>query len=114
MPATLTKLTLIAAMLAMSTSGTIQAQEKAVDVPPPPLIPEGMDEEDSFQADVIIRKGKDKVVEEYRVNGRLYMVRITPKIGKPYYLRYPDGPEGRVIRRELDDINTPFWKLFEW
>jgi hypothetical protein len=106
--------TLFTILLAASLSGISRAEEKAVEVPPPPVIPEGFDEDDSIQADVTIRKGKDKVIEEFRVNGALYMVRITPKIGKPYYLRYPEGEKGRVIRKELDDINTPFWKLFEW
>jgi len=106
--------TLLTTLLAISAIGISQAEEKAVEVPPPPLIPEGFDEEDSMQADVVIRKGKDKVIEEYRINGQLYMVRITPKKGKPYYIRYPEGEKGRVIRKELDDINTPFWKLFEW
>jgi len=100
-------------LLALGGYGLTLAEEKAIDVPPPPVIPEDIDEE-SMQADVVIRKGKDQVVEEFRVNGQLYMVRITPKIGKPYYIRYPDGANGRPIRRELDDINTPFWKLFEW
>ncbi len=101
-------------LLAVAGPGITLAEEKTVDVPPPPALPEGVDNEDSMQADVVIRKGKDKVIEEFRVNGQLYMVRITPKIGKPYYIRYPDGANGRTIRRELDDINTPFWKLFEW
>jgi len=114
MPATFIKQILFVAFAAITSLASSHAQEQPAEVPPPPVIPEGFDEQDSMQADVVIRKGKDKVIEEYRVNGQLYMVKIIPKIGKPYYIRYPDGPEGRVIRRELDDINTPFWKLFEW
>ena len=94
----------------------LQAEKKAepVEVPPPPAIPDQLEDETNIKADVTIRKGRDKVIEEYRVNGQLYLVKITPKVGKPYYLRYPEGAEGKVIRRELEDINTPFWKLFEW
>lgn len=95
-------------------SGVNLAEEKAAPVPPPPDLPSIGEDIDSMQADVVIRKGKDQVVEEFRVNGELYMVRITPKVGKPYYIRYPDGEKGRQIRKDLDDINTPFWKLFEW
>jgi hypothetical protein len=86
-------------------------------VPPPPPIPDLPDmggNEQDIHADVTIRKGKDEVVEEYRIHGQLYMVRVIPSVGKPYYLRYPEGANGRVIRRELDDIQTPYWKLFEW
>ena len=115
MMSTLTKTFLATSLLlAIAGPGITQAEEKAIEVPPPPALPEGVDGEQSMQADVVIRKGADKVIEEYRVNGELYMVRITPKIGKPYYIRYPDGAKGRTIRKELDDINTPFWKLFEW
>ncbi len=114
MPANLTKMITSAALLALLAAPLAQAEDKPAEVPAPPDIPEGFDEQDSFEADVVIRKGKDRVIEEYRVNGELYMVRITPKVGKPYYIRYPDGPKGRVIRKELEDINTPFWKLFEW
>lgn len=116
MPAKIIRTTLISILLATAVTYPAYAEEKAVEVPPPPALPEGYDDndEDSMKADVVIRKGKKGVIEEYRVNGELYMVRITPKKGKPYYIRYPDGEKGRVIRRELDDINTPFWKLFEW
>lgn len=88
---------------------------KKADVPPPPPAVSGdFQEQDEIKADVTIRRGKDKVIEEYRINGRLYMVRVIPTRGKPYYIRYPEGEHGRVIRKELDDIQTPFWKLFEW
>ena len=92
----------------------LQAAEPSAEVPPPPVIPEGFEEESNIKADVTIRKGKDKVIEEYRISGKLYMVRIIPTIGKPYYIKYPEGESGRVIRHELEDIKTPFWKLFEW
>jgi len=109
-----TKTMLIIPLLMLTCSvGQVQAEEKTIDVPPPPALPEGADD-DSIKADVVIRRDEDKVVEEFSVNGELYMVRITPKVGKPYYIRYPDGAKGRSVRKELDDINTPFWKLFEW
>jgi hypothetical protein len=40
------------------------------------------------------------------------MVRIIPKVGKPYYIKYSE--DGNQIRGELEDIQTPYWKLFEW
>lgn len=113
MPYKLVRYILLTLLLSVAINSA-QAEEKTVDVPPPPLIPEGFDEEDSIKTDVVIRKGKDGVIEEFRVNGQLYMVRITPNKGKPYYIRYPEGEKGRMIRQDLDDINTPFWKLFEW
>ena len=35
------------------------------------------------EPDVTIRQDGDRTVEEYRVNGFLYAVKITPKNGKP-------------------------------
>lgn len=90
------------------------AEDKPVHVPPPPAIPDKFEEQSRIQADVVIRKGKNKVIEEYRINGDLYLVRIIPTVGKPYYIRYPDGAAGPAIRSDLEEIKTPFWKLFEW
>ncbi len=101
----------------LSLSTAVTAGNQKPEVPPPPDMPadfKDFDEQSSIKADVTIHKGKKKVIEEYRINGRLYMIRVIPKIGKPYYIRYSDAASGQAIRRELDDISTPFWKLFEW
>ena len=88
----------------------------SMQLPEPPPLPEEYvqeaEENSETKADVTIRRDKKKVIEEYRINGRLYMVRITPKGGKPYYIKYSE--DGNVIRGELEDIQTPYWKLFEW
>ena len=53
--------------------------------------------------------------EEYRAGGRLYMVKITPKRGFPYYLVDTDG-DGIMDMRHHDptDISIPQWRLFSW
>lgn len=35
---------------------------------------------------ITIRSENGTLIEEYRLRGKLYMVRITPPRGKPYYL----------------------------
>ena len=52
----------------------------------------------------IVQKG-DKTVEEYRLNGFLYAVKVTPKKGKPYFLVRADGSEGNFIRADKPDID---------
>ncbi|MCE7032129.1 DUF2782 domain-containing protein [Lysobacter sp. GX 14042] len=49
------------------------------------------------------------VIEEYRVNGRLQVVKVTPGRGPVYYLMDSD-------RDGNPDENVPavYWKLFEW
>lgn len=86
---------------------------KATAPPPPPIVQDdGQDPAEQIQPDVTIKRGEQEVIEEYRINGRLYMVRIFPKVGKPYYLVYPeDGSNPQ--RYPLDDSPT-YWKLFEW
>ena len=58
------------------------------EVPEPPelaLPAPGADQEDaSLEPQVTItRRGEDQV-EEYRLNGRLYMIKVIPRIGLPY------------------------------
>lgn len=99
-------------------SATLVAQEEA---PPPPSLPEqeqaeaapAQDEE--LEAEVtIIRRGED-VVEEYRVGGQLYMVKITPSKGLPYYLIDSDGDGVLETRRnELDNPEVVKWRIFSW
>jgi hypothetical protein len=92
---------------------------KPATAPPPPDMPQQdtgslIDEVPPIKPDVTIRKEKEQTVEEYRINGQLYKVKITPLHGKPYYLLYPDGIHGPIIRRELSDIQTPAWVIFSW
>jgi hypothetical protein len=61
----------------------------------------------------IIQKGHDKI-EEYRLNGKLYMVKVTPPIGVPYYLVDEDG-SGTM--RQMDPnrrVIIPRWVLLRF
>jgi hypothetical protein len=62
----------------------------------------------------IIRK-KDTVIEEYRVNGRIRFVKITPSSGSPYYMVDTDG-DGILETRDDNFTNPPInqWILLEW
>lgn len=46
----------------------------------------------------IRNKGRERI-EEYRIKGKLYMVRVTPPKGKPYYLVDQMG-RGEFTRHE--------------
>lgn len=62
----------------------------------------------------IIDRG-DALIEEYRVNGRLYMVRIIPRFGLPYYLVDTNGDGSFDMRtNDLDSISTPMWVIYSW
>lgn len=66
--------------------------------------------------EVTIKDGQDEVISEFRINGQLYMIRITPKKGVPYYLVDSDG-DGNLETRwnELaPEILIPSWVLLRW
>ncbi len=79
----------------------------------PPPLPE---EEAELQPEVVIRKRGSNTVEEYRINGRLYKVRVKPPGGAPYFLIDTDG-DGLMDTRRTDlnaEIVVPQWVLFRW
>lgn len=63
----------------------------------------------------IIQRGQERV-EEYRMNNRVYMIKVTPAKGYPYYLVDSDGDGNFDTRRsELDSkIIIPQWVLLRW
>lgn len=93
------------------------------DVPPPPPMPEERSDaptppaevEDLLEPQVTIIRREREVIEEYRVSGQLYMVRITPRSGPPYFLIDSDGDGSLETRRnELSNPEIPQWVLFRW
>ena len=81
-----------------------------------PTIPDEEDDSRNIpQPEVRIIRKKDAVIEEYRVNGRLRYVKITPTVGPPYYMVDTDG-DGVLETRENDLDNPPInqWILLEW
>jgi hypothetical protein len=77
--------------------------------PSPPPATGGFSDE---EPEVTIVKKKDQTVEEYRVGGKLYMIKITPKVGKPYYL-VDDQGDGKFSRQESLDsgLRPPRWVI---
>jgi hypothetical protein len=101
---------------ALLLAGPVIAAEPGEPLPPPPLTESAaIEEAEELQPEVTIRTRGDATVEEYRSNGRLYMVKITPSRGYPYYLIDSDGDGSFDTRRnELDPPNINRWILFRW
>ena len=54
------------------------------------------------------------VVEEYRQNGRIYMVKVRPERGVPYTLMDTNG-DGRLDDSDADGPVRPvYYTLYEW
>ena len=85
-----------------------KAPGKLEPLPPPPA----MGNEDSDEPGVTITKQTGQTIEEYRVGGRLYMIKVTPKVGKPYYL-IDDRGDGKFARQESLDsgFRPPSWVI---
>lgn len=83
------------------------------DAPAPPTIaPEAGGVEPEVR---VINKG-DQRIEEYRVNGKLYMMKVTPNNGKgkPYFLQ---DPEGSGYMKQVDPsqrVVIPSWVLMRF
>lgn len=79
-------------------------------IPPPP----GVVDPDLEPQVTITQKGEDKV-EEFRIKGRLYMVKVTPPHGKPYYLI---DTRGDGMLRRFDDLSpnfmVPMWVIHQF
>lgn len=95
--------------------------EEFAPAPPPPAMeaetssPAAAGEEAMPEPEVTIIKRKEETIEEYRLNGQLYMVKITPNKGYPYYLIDSDGDGSLETRRnELDNPPVIQWKILQW
>ncbi|MFN0164502.1 MAG: DUF2782 domain-containing protein [Burkholderiales bacterium] len=88
-----------------------QRLEPLPDVPPPPR----MSIDPSAEPTVtIIQRGREKV-EEFRIRGRLYMVRVTPPGGVPYVLvdQKGDGQFAAPTSGPADahNLSVPMWVI---
>ncbi len=69
-----------------------------------------------IEPSVTLKERENRIVEEYRVNNNLYMIKITPSIGAPYYLVDEDGSGDMEWNRGRSELerNVPQWALFSW
>lgn len=107
-------------VLATSAMAAEEAPPPAlIPIPEQPDIPPPVENGQPMQPDVtIIRREKD-TVEEYRINNRLYMVKIKPDIGPAYYLTDTDGDgemdtRSNAIERGANSMRIPQWVLLSW
>jgi len=114
---------LIAFTVVFLSSGPLLAQqdlEKPPPIPPvdaedAPIPPKIQDEQ--IEPTVTIREEENRQIEEYRMNGQIYMVKITPKGGIPYYYIDTDGDgqlELDVDKRAMNPVQPVYWKVKEW
>ena len=85
-----------------------------LDEPPPP--PPIVQTDPALEPQVTVRTEGDQTIQEYRVNGKVYMQRVTPKHGRPYVLMDHKG-DGTFSKQDntLDNGNrVAQWVLLEF
>lgn len=84
-------------------------------LPEPPPIPPEIASDPDLEPQITITRRATETIEEYRVGGRLTMIKVTPKTGRPYYL-VADGTGGTWVRRDSLDpgLKVPMWLLFSF
>ncbi len=89
-----------------------KASEPAVQ---PPLPPKKVPSDQSLPTVSVRTDDEGQLIEEYRINGQVYMMRVTPKKGQPYFLLDSDG-DGNLETTPIDgeQVQPVFWKLFAW
>ena len=68
------------------------------------------------QPEVTTRVEGDQTITEYRLKGRLYMQRVTPKHGRAYVLvdNKGDGTFSRLEQTLDQQVRVPQWVLLEF
>ncbi len=86
----------------------------ATEIPDPPLpVQSGEPLEPEI---TIIRRGT-KLIHEYRMDGKLYKVKVVPDIGPAYYMIDSDGDGEMEEVRNSDlekGLNVQQWQIYSW
>ena len=105
------------------TASTTQAQtelgppdEAAAPVPRQEISEEESQGFTNEQGEVKIIERGDETIEEYRLNGRVYMIKVTKKGFPPYYLidRDGDGTMEEQVSEIPDNVKPPSWVIKRW
>lgn len=116
---------ILASMVAaIAVSLTLAAAAQQMAPPPPPKLeplPEAPPAPPAVAADPELKPQVTKIerenetVEEYRVNGKLNMVKVTPRHGRPYYL-IANAKTGAFMRYDSLDsgLKVPLWLLYSF
>ena len=104
-------------LLALALPAAAQAPVKPPNlqpVPEPPPPPPGLELDPALEPQVTILKRGTDTVEEFRIAGKLYMIKVTPPHGVPYYMVDRQG-DGKFVRDDTQSqIRPPMWVIFSF
>jgi hypothetical protein len=84
-------------------------------VPEPPDIPQTLQSGEVMEPDITIVESDKGTLYEYRLNGHLYMIKVQPAVGAPYYLLDTNG-DGVMDAQEDHPYSggIPQWLILTW
>lgn len=80
---------------------------------PPPLPPD-MDIDPDLEPQITIIKRGEDTIEEHRLNGELYMIKVIPRVGFPYYLVKNRGRLNAHPGEPGSNVSAPMWRILEF
>ena len=79
--------------------------------PQPPLATKHTDANALPEPEVTTTTRAEERREEFRMGGRLYMIKVTPKGGRPYFLVDKEG-KGEFVKDDIQhDVSPPMWVI---
>jgi hypothetical protein len=108
----LTVVAVLAVSLALTAAAQVPPPPKLEPLPEAPPAPPEIANDPELEPQVTIVRREKETIEEFRVHGRLTMIRVTPQHGRPYYLIAT--ADGSFVRRDSLDtgLKVPLWVLF--
>lgn len=102
--------TLLIAVLSIASAAIAQdaTRPKSAQAPRPPVITG----DPALEPEITIIQKEGAKVEEYRLRGKLFAMKVTPSAGPPYWLIDERG-DGQFIRRDNLDtgLRVPQWVI---
>jgi len=122
-PGTTMHLIFLVSLLGLAAPATAQSTQPSnlQEAPPPPELPElpleppNVEDPLLEEPQVVIKKRGEDRIEEYSLNGRIYIIKVTPRIGLPYYL-FDDTWDGVSFGDGTleDGIRPPMWVIYRF
>jgi len=81
------------------------------DIPPPTI---ANDDKLADEPVITVVKKKGQTIEEYRLNGQLYMIKVTPEHGVPYFMHKEDQNGGWLMDGPSPPLSIPKWTIFRF
>jgi Protein of unknown function (DUF2782) len=100
-------------LLSSLSLNTFAVHLQPIDLHPVPEASVTYDNSDEVdETEIVITTKQARMIEEFRVANQLYMIKVTPRIGAPYYLVDSLG-DGKFARQNSLDsgFRPPRWTI---